>query len=96
MTDAQTAERSAEPIRVTGFGTDAQGLVHLLPDHGDTIARCGFTDWRSYVTCVDWFEERTCPVCLARNTTRLVPARSIAIPVRAGGWAGGVEGAGQP
>ncbi|MFG2667689.1 hypothetical protein ACGFY6_26020 [Streptomyces sp. NPDC048387] len=65
MTDAQTAERSAEPIRVTGFGTDAEGLVHLLPDHGDTTARCGFTDWHSYVTCVDWFEERTCPVCLA-------------------------------
>ncbi|MFE4206136.1 DNA cytosine methyltransferase [Streptomyces goshikiensis] len=65
MTDAQTAERSAEPIRVTGFGTDAEGLVHLLPDHGDTTARCSFTDWHSYVTCVDWFEERTCPVCLA-------------------------------
>ncbi|MFE6461494.1 hypothetical protein ACFVP0_29040 [Streptomyces cinereoruber] len=65
MTDAQTAERSTEPIRITGLGTGPGGLVHLLPDHDDTTARCGFTDWHSYVTCVDWFEERTCPVCLA-------------------------------
>ncbi|MFE5795792.1 DNA cytosine methyltransferase [Streptomyces sp. NPDC056503] len=65
MTDAQTAQRIAEPIRVTAFGADAEGLVHLLPDHSDTTARCGAAHWHSYVTCVDWLEERTCPVCLA-------------------------------
>ncbi|MFB7341290.1 hypothetical protein ACFCZ6_14630 [Streptomyces hydrogenans] len=65
MTHTQPAERIAEPIRVTALGSDANGLVHLLPDHTETVARCGFTDWHSFVTCVDWLEERTCPVCLA-------------------------------
>ncbi|MEU2454841.1 DNA cytosine methyltransferase [Streptomyces sp. NPDC012765] len=65
MTEAQTAERVAEPIRVTAFGTAAEGLVHLLPDHDETTARCGFTAWHSHIICIDWFEERTCPVCLA-------------------------------
>ncbi|MFE3126298.1 hypothetical protein ACFXHD_23080 [Streptomyces hydrogenans] len=65
MTHTQTAERITEPIRVTGLGADPTGLVHLLPDHSGAVARCGFTDWHSYVTCTDWTEERTCPVCLA-------------------------------
>ncbi|MFJ4879901.1 hypothetical protein ACIP93_32505 [Streptomyces sp. NPDC088745] len=92
MTDAHTAERSAEPIRVTGFGTDAEGLVHLLPDHDDTTARCGFTDWHSYVVCVDWFEERTCPVCLAELALDLgaeIPEDVLAeLDKMAGPWPG--------
>ncbi|MGY3341137.1 site-specific DNA-cytosine methylase [Streptomyces filamentosus] len=65
MTRTQTAERITESIRVTGLGSDPKGLVHLLPDHSGAVARCGFTDWHSYVVCTDWLEERTCPVCLA-------------------------------
>ncbi|MER8233120.1 DNA cytosine methyltransferase [Streptomyces sp. NPDC094049] len=30
-----------------------------------TTARCGFTAWHSHIICIDWFEERICPVCLA-------------------------------
>ncbi|MEV7157249.1 DNA cytosine methyltransferase [Streptomyces misionensis] len=65
MAGTPAAEQTAEPIRVTALGTAADGTVHLLSDHTDTTARCGFADWHSYVMCVDWIEEPMCPVCVA-------------------------------
>ncbi|WP_432156022.1 DNA cytosine methyltransferase [Streptomyces sp. bgisy153] len=65
MASTVAAEPIAEPIRVTALGTAADGTVHLLADHADTTARCGFADWHSYVMCVDWLEEPMCPVCVA-------------------------------
>ncbi|MFK0047767.1 hypothetical protein ACIQU4_27500 [Streptomyces sp. NPDC090741] len=52
MARTAAAETIAEPIRVTALGSAVDGMMHLLADHADDTARCGFTDWHSYVMCV--------------------------------------------
>ncbi|MFJ4879904.1 hypothetical protein ACIP93_32520 [Streptomyces sp. NPDC088745] len=90
MTEAQAAERVAEPSRVTALGAAAGGFAHLLPDHDGTTTRCGFTAWRSHVICSDWFEGHTGPVRLADLAPGLgaeIPADVLAeLDEMAGPW----------